>query len=166
MQHLCLNTELKGMDFKHIRIRCILQGDGLAEELSILSYHIWARSLRTLQNVDSEKLQHWAFFIMSLVVCFALALPSVSVIISTEHITIRLRTHSWTLLLLQLRISIKLMKQIPSRDWLRQMSKLVLVILPLEEGFSGLYGELSNSLITIPENLRWNLIHTFGVFLL
>lgn len=85
-----------------------------------------------MQVLENE--HHPALFITPLKLSFSLAFPSISVIISTEHVTIRLQTHSGSITSSIDNPYPILTKQMPSRDWLRWMSTGTPVSLSLSAG--------------------------------
>lgn len=102
-----------------------------------------------MQVLENE--HHPALFITPLEFSFSLALPSISVIISTEHVTIRLQTHSGSITSSIDNPYPILTKQMPSRDWLRWMSTGTPVSLSLSGGASGAEVEMPNFLTAIAE---------------
>lgn len=142
----------KGMTFKHVRNQIYAVG---WEEWQRRSgfYRVISRRdpLRhcIIQVLENE--HHPVLFITPLEFCFSLALPSISVMIATEHVTIRLQTHSGSISSSIDNTCPILTKQMPSRDWLRRMSPLAPVILSLRGGASGPDAEMLNFLMAIAE---------------
>lgn len=94
-------------------------------------------------------------FTVPLVFCFSFAFPSVSIIISREHVIIRWQAQSWSVTTSSTgNTYTKFTKQMPSRDsnLVRWINKLTPMILPLRWGPS-VPNEMSNFL-AIPEDLR------------
>lgn len=117
-----------------------------------------------MQVLENE--HHPALFITPLEFSFSLALPSISVIISTEHVTIRLQTHSGSITSSIDNPSPILTKQMPSRKKrkkLTQMDEHRNSCEPVTERRS-LWRRSGDAQFSDGHcrGLWWNLMHTMG----